>query len=115
MEYQLPPLQNPLWVPRFERLSAHFSFAFLQTNKVRAYKLPLHWNLLGFGPARFTFYGLIRLTHLHIHHSVIFAPVKVAPIVESMLTITHVTFPFMEDAPLAVRIAANILNSNACS
>jgi hypothetical protein len=98
--------------PHFERLSAHFSFTFLQINEERAYQVPLHWNVLGCGPVRFASYGLIRVTHLRIHHSVIFAPVEVAPIVESMPALTHVAFPFMEDAPLAARIAANILQKS---
>jgi len=96
----------------FERLSAHFSFTFLQTDEERAYNVPPHWSILGFGPIRFTTHGLIRLTHLRLHHSVIFAPVDAAPIVESMPALTHVAFPFVEDAPLAARIAANILRKS---
>lgn len=95
--------------PLFERLSAHFSFTFLPTDEERAYNVPPHWSILGFGPVRFTTHGLARLTHLRLHHSVIFAPADAAPIVDSMPALTHVAFPFMEDAPLAARIAANIL------
>lgn len=95
--------------PLFERLSAHFSFTFLQTHEERAYNVPPHWGILGFGPVRFTTHGLLRLTHLRLHHSVIFAPLDAAPIVDAMPALTHIAFPFVEDAPLAARIAANIL------
>lgn len=96
-------------VPFLERLSVHFSFTFLHPPEEQTYELPPHWGILGFGPVRFTTHGLTRLTHLRLHHSVIFAPVDAAPIVGSMPALTHVAFPFMEDAPLPARIAANIL------
>lgn len=95
--------------PLFEQLSAHFSFTFLQTDEERACNVPPRWGILGFGPVRFTTHGLGRLTHLRLHHSVIFAPLDAAPIVESMPALTHIAFPFVEDAPLSARIAANIL------
>jgi hypothetical protein len=97
--------------PSLERLSVHFSFTFLHPPEERAYHVPPHWGILGFGPVRFTTHGLTRLTHLRLHHSVIFAPVDAAPIVGSMPALTHVAFPFLEDAPLAARIAANILQA----
>lgn len=96
-------------VPLLERLTVHFSFTFFQPLEERVYNVPPHWGILGFGPVRFTTHGLTRLTHLRLHHSVIFAPVDAAPIVDSMPALTHVAFPFLEDAPLAARIAANIL------
>lgn len=96
-------------VPLFKSLSAHFSFTFLQAHDERAYNIPPHWGILGFGPVRFTTHGLDRLTHLRLHHTVIFSPSDAAPIVESMPALTHIALPFVEDAPLAARIAANIL------
>ena len=99
-------------VPLLERLSVHFSFTFFQPLEERTYSVPPHWGILGFGPVRFTTHGLTRLTHLRLHHSVIFAPVDAAPIVDSMPALTHVAFPFVEDAPLAARIAANILQKS---
>jgi hypothetical protein len=116
MVYRCPPFCKILCllheVPLIERLSAHFSFTFLQPPEERTYNVPPHWGILGFGPVRFTTHGLTRLTHLRLHHSVIFAPVDAAPIVESMPALTHVALPFMEDAPLAARIAANILQKS---
>jgi len=94
-----------------ERLSVHFSFT-LQPLEERVFNVPPHWGILGFGPVRFTTHGLTRLTHLRLHHSVIFAPVDAAPIVGSMPALTHIAFPFVEDAPLAARIAANILQKS---
>jgi hypothetical protein len=104
-------------VPLFERLSAHFSFTFLHTHELHAYSVPPYsvppyWSILGFGPVRFTTHSLARLTHLRLHHSVIFAPVDAAPIIESMPALTHIAFPFVEDAPLAARIAADILRKS---
>jgi len=99
-------------LPLLERLSAHFSFSFLQPPEERTHDMPPHWGILGFGPVRFTTHGLTRVTHLRLHHSVIFAPVDAAPIAESMPALTHVAFPFVEDAPLAARIAANILQKS---
>ena len=95
--------------PFLERLSIHFSFTFLHPPEGRAYNIPPHWGILGFGPVRFATHSLAHLTHLRLHHSVIFAPVDAAPIVRGMPALTHVAIPFVEDAPLAARIAANIL------
>lgn len=98
--------------PLLERLSVHFSLTFIHPLEERVYNVPPHWGILGFGPVRFRTHGLTRLTHLRLHHSVIFAPVDAAPIVESMPALTHVALPFVEDAPLAARIAANILQKS---